>query len=93
MRPGQSGELLALAKGDFTGYSHTPAELRHEITLADLSLVDLVGIEGTPMSTNELARRLADPVERRALFDAARAIERVPELLGMSLHLLATCTR
>jgi hypothetical protein len=36
---------------------------------------------------------MADPVDRAVVLDAARAIERVPELLGIGPHLLATATR
>jgi len=34
--------------------------------------------------------RLADEQSRQVVIDAARAIERVPELLGLGLHFLLT---
>ena len=34
-----------------------------------------------------------DPTDWQVLIDAARAIERVPELLGLSPHLLCTARR
>ena len=64
-----------------------------EIADAHLHLVDLVGVEGLPLAEAELAARLADPKARRVLLDAAAAIERGPELLGVSSHLIATARR
>jgi hypothetical protein len=55
--------------------------------------VDLMGVEGLPLAEAELAARLAGPKARRVLLDAAAAIERVPELLGVSSHLIATARR
>jgi hypothetical protein len=37
----------------------------------------------------DLGERLADPVDREVVLEAARAVQRVPELLGLSQHLLA----
>ena len=41
----------------------------------------------------DLAERLDDPVARGVVLDTARAVERVPELLGIGPHLLATGIR
>jgi hypothetical protein len=41
----------------------------------------------------DLAERMDDPLGRTVVLDAARAIERVPELLGIGPHLLATAVR
>jgi hypothetical protein len=41
----------------------------------------------------DLDQRLDDPVGRAVVLDAGRAIERVPELLGLGPHLLATARR
>jgi len=38
----------------------------------------------------DLEDRLADEQSRQVVIDAARAIERVPELLGLGLHFLLT---
>jgi len=86
----RSGQLSPLAKGSFTCYTHRPAELAGEIADAHLRLEDLVGVEGLPIAEAELGARLADPTARQVVLDAARAIERVPELLGLSSHLIAT---
>jgi hypothetical protein len=42
---------------------------------------------------DDLGERLADPRARSVVLDTARALERVPELLGLSPHLLATARR
>ncbi len=49
--------------------------------------------EGPAFLLGDLAERLADPVDRAVVLDAARAVERVPELLGIGPHLLATGVR
>ena len=58
-----------------------------------LEVDDLVGVEGLAFALSDLEERLADPVGRAVVLDAARAIERVPELLGLGPHLLATARR
>jgi SAM-dependent methyltransferase len=84
------GRLLPLSEGSFTAYCHTPAELRSEAEAAGLTVEDLVGVEGLAFALSNLAERLADPVDREVVLDSARAIERVPELLGLGPHLLLT---
>lgn len=56
---------------------------------AGLVLEDLVGVEGMALAVADLGERLADPVDREVVLEAARAVQRVPELLGLSAHLLA----
>ena len=56
---------------------------------AGLVLEDLVGVEGMAFALADLGERLADPVDREVVLEAARAVQRVPELLGLSPHLLA----
>jgi hypothetical protein len=60
---------------------------------AGLAVVDLVSVEGPASLLGDLAERLDDPVARAVVLDAARAAERVPELLGIGPHLLATGVR
>jgi hypothetical protein len=43
--------------------------------------------------TADLAARLADPADRAAILNAARALESVPELAGLGPHLLVTAIR
>ena len=60
---------------------------------AGLQVEDLVGVEGLPLSAAETTARRTDPTDWQVLLEAARAIERVPELLGLSPHLLCTARR
>lgn len=89
----RTGWLPPLFPGSFTGYCHRPGQLRAELRGAGLEVVDLVGVEGLAFALGDLDQRLADPVGRAVVLDAARAIERVPELLGLGPHLLATARR
>ena len=88
-----TGQLPPLQEGSFCGYTHRPDELVEEIGAAGLELVDLVGVEGLAFALADLEGRLADRRARRVVLDAAAALERVPELLGLSPHLLATARR
>ena len=64
-----------------------------EVREAGLQLDDLVGVEGLPLASSDVQQRMADPTAWEVLLDAARALERVPELMGLSPHLVATATR
>jgi SAM-dependent methyltransferase len=88
-----TGVMAPIFDGDFNGYCHRPDELRAEIADAGLACVDLVSVESIAFALPDLGARLADAVDRAALFDAIRALERVPELLGLGPHLLATARR
>ena len=83
------GLLPPLFPGSFTGNTHRPDDLREEVAAAGLVLEDLVGVEGMSFAVADLGERLADPVDREVVLEAARAVQRVPELLGLSPHLLA----
>lgn len=57
--------------------------------VADDPALDLLaGLEGLAFALGDLPERLVVPASREVLLDCARAIERVPELLGLSPHLL-----
>ena len=86
----RAGRLMPLFEGSFSAYTHRPDELRDEILAAGLDLVDLVGVEGIAFALSDLEERLQDPTLREIVLDAARVLERIPELLGLSPHLLAT---
>jgi SAM-dependent methyltransferase len=88
-----TGRLPPLFPGSFSGFCHRPDELRDEVVAAGLECVDLVGVEGIAFALADLEDRLASPDRRAVVLDAARALERVPELLGLSPHLLATARR
>jgi SAM-dependent methyltransferase len=89
----RTGLLRPLFPGSFCGITHRPAQLRAEVSAAGLTVVDLVGVEGPAFLLDDLAERLADENDRRVVMETARAIERVPELLGIGPHLLVTAAR
>jgi SAM-dependent methyltransferase len=88
-----TGNLPPVTPDGFSGYTHRPAELMEEIAEAELALEDLVGVEGMPLAASDMQARLDDPAAWQVVLDTARAIERVPELLGLSPHLIATARR
>jgi hypothetical protein len=88
-----TGVLAPFGEAMFSGYTHRPQELMDELGDAGLEVADLVGVEGMLLTGTDLAERLADPVARNVLLDTARATERVPELLGLHPHLIATARR
>ncbi len=89
----RTGVLPPVWAGSFSGFCHRPAQLRGELRAAGLAVADLVSVEGPAFLLGDLAERLDDPVDRAVVLDAARAVERVPELLGIGPHLLATGIR
>lgn len=89
----RTGRLMPLFEGSFSAFCHRPDELRDEVLAAGLDLVDLVGVEGIAFALSDLGERLQEPAQREIVVDAARALERIPELLGLSPHLLATARR
>ena len=92
-RSERTGVLEPLFPGSFTAYTHRPEELRHEVQAAGLEVTDLVCVEGGAFLLKDLAERKADPREWLVVLQTARALERVPELLGVGPHLLVTARR
>jgi len=89
----RTGWMKPLFPGSFTGYSHRPRQLRGEARDASLRALSLLGVEGVAFLLGDLAERVADPWAFQILLDSARAVEAVPELLGVSLHLLIVAER
>ncbi len=85
----RDGRIPPLAHGGFAACTHRPDDLRDEVGAAGLRVEDLVSVEGLAFALPDLAERLADPVDREVILATARALQRVPELLGLSPHLLA----
>jgi hypothetical protein len=85
----RTGQLPPLGPGSFSGFCHRPRQLRAELRGAGLTVADLVSVEGPAFLLADLAERLADPAARAVVLDTARAVERIPELLGIGPHLLA----
>src|ERR1700761_6385032 len=78
----RTGLLPPLQDGAFTAFCHRPAELREEMTEAGLEVTDLVSVEGPAFTLGALDARMADPADRSIALEVARAIERIPELVG-----------
>jgi len=89
----RTGLLPPLRPGSFSGFCHRPRQLRDELRSAGLDVADLVSVEGPAFLLSDLAERLDDLLDRAVVLDAARAVERVPELIGIGPHLLATGIR
>lgn len=89
----RTGQLPPLGPGSFSGFCHRPAQLHAELRSAGFTVADLVSVEGPAFLLADLAGRLDDPAARAVALDTARAVERVPELLGIGPHLLATAIR
>jgi ubiquinone/menaquinone biosynthesis C-methylase UbiE len=86
----RTGTMPPLHDSSFNGYAHTPDELRDEVRASDLALESLVGLEGISFALVDIDDRMNDPQERALLLDVLRAVESVPDLLGLGPHLLAT---
>jgi len=89
----RTGRLDPLFRGSFTGYTHRPRQLASEVRAASLELVDLVNVEGAAAMLPDLDDRFRDDTEREVVLGSVRAVERVPELLGVGPHLLAVARR
>lgn len=89
----RSGWLPPVSFDGFTATTHRPAELAGEVTDSGLALIDLLGVEGPAGFFPDVDGRMRDDEDRRAVLDSARALERVPEVIGASPHLLAVATR
>lgn len=86
----RTGWLPPLFPGSFTGYCHRPDQFRAEIRTAGFLVVSVVGVEGVHYLLSDLAERVDDPAGLAVLLDAARALESVSEVIGVSPHFLAT---
>lgn len=85
----RTGRLPPFGRDGFTGFTHRPGQLRAEIVAGGLELVDLLCVEGAAFLLDDLPERMADAKACRVVMETARALERVPELLGIGPHLLA----
>jgi SAM-dependent methyltransferase len=86
----RTGVLLPLGPRSFCGYTHRPGQVRAEFASAGLAVADLVCVEGAAFLPNDLEVRMAEEREWQVVLETARAHERVPELMGLGPHLLAT---
>lgn len=86
----RTGWIKPRSPGSFTAYTHRPAQLRAEIRSARLDVVSLVGVESVSFLLDDLEPRLRDPLAFQVLMQSLRTLEAVPEVLGVSPHVLAT---
>jgi SAM-dependent methyltransferase len=89
----RTGWLPPLESGSFSAYCHRPRQLTAELRAAGFQVVDLVSVEGLAFALDDLDQRMRDPLAREVVLETAQAVERVPELLGIGPHLLATARR
>jgi SAM-dependent methyltransferase len=89
----RTGVIEPLFPGSFCGVTHRPDQLREEVQAAGLAVTDLVCVQGAAFLLNDLDYRMTDARAWRVVLDAARAHERVPELMGVGPHLLVTARR
>jgi SAM-dependent methyltransferase len=89
----RTGWMRPIIAGGFTGYAHTPDQLRDEIAAAGLELRSLVNLEGMSAALADVDERMDDPDQRAFLLETLRVVESEPDLLGTGPHLLATAQR
>ena len=75
-----------------TAYFHRPNEIMDELLQAGFRGVSLAGVEGfaSPFDARQL---MADSARASALLECLDATESVPELLGVSSHIMAIGTK
>lgn len=71
-----------------SAYFHRPDEIAGELSQAGFRGISLAAVEGfaTPLEARSL---MADPVEASALLEYLDATEEVPDLIGISSHIMA----
>ena len=89
----ETGRLTPLFDGDFQAYCHSPQELHDEALHSGLQVIDLVAVEGIGVFFHDLEERLQDPKGREVVLEAARRVERTPELIGLGPHFLVTARK
>lgn len=90
VRSNAAVECLRCFPAPSPGYGHRPLQLAAEVKTAGLEVVELVAVEGPASLLDDLEERMADDTARRVVFETAQALEAVPEVLGVSPHLLVT---
>ncbi len=92
-RAERTGEVRKVTQGSWSGYCHRPQQLRAELSAVGLNVADLVSVDVPALLMGDINERMNDPVDRAVVLGAARALERVPEMLGIAPHLLATAIK
>jgi SAM-dependent methyltransferase len=87
-----TGLMVSPREGGFRGYFHDPDEILAEFADAGLPEPARYGLEGAFWLYGDIDVWLDDEGRRELMLDAARRLESVPSLLGVSGHLLAVST-
>ncbi|MEM7325848.1 MAG: class I SAM-dependent methyltransferase [Actinomycetota bacterium] len=85
----ETGIIPPLFEGGFNGYAHTAEQLRDEVTQADLTVEQLISVQGVSFALGDVDARLDDPDERERLLHVLRTCESEPDLIGAGPHILA----
>ena len=88
----RTGVMGPITEAGFTGYAHTPDQLRAELDGAGLALRSLIALEGVTFALADIDDRMDDPAQQALVLDTLRALESGPDLMGVGTHLLATAT-
>jgi SAM-dependent methyltransferase len=89
----RTGIMAPAHEAGFNGYAHSADELRAEVLDSGLSLESLVSVENIAFTLHDLDARLDDSDERALLLDTLRALESVPDLIGVGPHMLVTARK
>lgn len=92
-RAERNGHLEPAHEGGVPACTHRHDDLRAEVRDAGLTLRDLVAVEGIAFALGDLDQRVATAADLDVVLEAARTVERVPEMLGPGSHLIATAVR
>ena len=93
LRDGQHRNETGRIEFFTTAYFHRPEDLHAEVVDSGLQLEGVYGIEGPGWLSRDIAARLADARQRDIVLRAARMLESVPSILGLSAHLLAVARK
>jgi ubiquinone/menaquinone biosynthesis C-methylase UbiE len=75
-----------------TAYFHLPEELAGEVS-GQFEDTEIFNLEGPGFLVADFEKRWKDPIRREAILKAARLVERDPNLLAASSHLLAVARK
>jgi ubiquinone/menaquinone biosynthesis C-methylase UbiE len=76
-----------------TAFFHRPSELAEEVNRAGFRNPELFPIEGPGWMARDFEGLWRDDVQRARLLECIRKVEREPEILGASAHLMAIANK
>jgi SAM-dependent methyltransferase len=85
-----TGWLVPAHDGGFCCHTHTSTELRSESADTGLRVESMVSLESIAFALHDIDERMDDAVQRQLVLDTLRAVESVPDVIGVGPHLLAT---